>query len=605
MSLEVLYIDAPRGAQESGTEQSTEKQPWSSNVLPQNSDIPFATLEGETVKSVYKDGNLSISSPYIQTAYSNGNLDLTGILDSKWENGNVSVFVADKYRADLWPLDGSRKIMPDSPKDIGWWSKEMSDVDGRFAVNPKITIKFPVSYTATGLTFTFNPATNQWCSELKVSWYSDQTLIRETDYFPTGARWVLEELVEGFDRIVIEIKKTNNSFQFAKIQNIMIGQSIHFGRDEIISASVTSEADHKLCELTVDTMRLEIHDRAKRKLLPQEGQRVELYQNNNLVAANYIKDSTREAPFFYTVSCQSAIGLLEDTFLGGMYDNIPLETLVSEILSDMSYEVSPSFSKRTVSGYLPVCSKREALQQVAFAVGALVTTQGTDAIKLDPIQTSVTSSFNADRIFSGARVTTEKLYAKVEVATHSYTKSNETEDIVSGEMVDGENVLITFEEPHHGYTITGGTITGSGVNWVTVTANGEITISAKKYVHNSVMKSRRNSFATANEQSNVMTVDSATLITSANIDSVLNRLYEASTLRAVLSEEVVVHGENCGQRVSSLNPWGTQTRGYIVAMSSDYTQRGQTASVTIRGIEVETEPIYCYAGELYAGSNLC
>lgn len=550
MSLEVEYIDAPSGAQESGKVESTGAQTFSSNVLDGSSGYPIATLE---------DG--------------------------------------------VWKLDGTMRIMENKPHDIGWWSYDMSDAAGLFTSNPKITIIFPVSFSATGLTFTFSPSTGQYCSELKISWYSRQILLKETVARPDSSLWVLEELVEGFDRIVIEIVKTSNPFQFAKIEKIMIGQSVRFGRNDIVSATISSEADHKLCELTVDAMKLEIHDRKHRKLLPQENQRIELHQNGQLVAVQYIKDSQRESPYFYTLSCESAIGLLEDNFLGGMYGSVMLETLVKEIVGDIRYEISPDFKGTKVSGYLPVCSRREALQQVAFAVGALITTYGTDAIKLNKLPESVSGSFGGSDIFTGAKVTTSKKYAKVEVARHSYTKSEETEQVVNGEYISGENVLITFNDPHYNYAISGGTITGSGANWVTVTANGPVSISAKKYIHNTVMQSRRNQFATLSEQSNVLTVDGATLVTAENATEVLNRLYDASTLTNTLKEEVVIKDQSCGNRVSSLNPWGTQTRGFITSMSSTYTQNGQTSYITIQGVEVETEGVYYYAGELYSGDT--
>lgn len=550
MSLEVLYIDAPRGAQESGTSTSQNGQPFSSDVLQQSKDIQYATLE-------------------------------------------------DKG----WLLDGSRRTFPDDPQNIGWWSREMTDKDGRFLINPKITITFPVSFTASGLTFTFYPSTNQWCSEIKVTWYSGQTQIRTTVYHPDSPRWLLEELVEGFNRIVIEIIKTNNPFQFAKIQNIMIGQSIQFGKDEIISANVTSEADHKLCELTVDTMRIEIHDRKKRKLLPQEKQKVELYQNGALIASQYIDKSTREAPFFYTLSCQSAISLLEDTFLGGIYSGEPIQSVLDDVFGEVQYQLSAAFEDEMVTGYLPVCTRREALQQIAFAIGAVVKTQGSEIIRLDPPAVAISHSFNNDNIFVGAKVETGKRYARVTVASHTYTKSNDTEDLVSDEYISGKDVLITFDQPHYDYTITGGTISSSGDNWVRVTANGNVSISAKMYIHSSSMRSRRNSFATAKEQSNVLLVDSATLVNFENVETVLNRLYDASLLRFALKQESVMHDEKCGDKVSSINPWNTQTKGFITAMSSDYTQTGHTAQITICGIEVETEGIYPYSGEIYSGEK--
>jgi hypothetical protein len=163
MSLEINYIDAPEGAQEK-MEVSVENE----NVLTDSSlvargarDIPYATLE-----------------------------------------------------PGIWKLDGTMQILPDDPNP-GFWSAVRSSFDangselgsmilgeailgasstgGAFGTTPKITISFPVPYGSTGLTFTFSPSTDQWCSRIKVTWFNGQTRIIEKVYYPDSPRWTLEE----------------------------------------------------------------------------------------------------------------------------------------------------------------------------------------------------------------------------------------------------------------------------------------------------------------------------------------------------------------------------------------------------------------------------
>ena len=164
MSLEINYIDAPEGAQEKMIAESIGGNAFSSDALIASGgeNKAYATLE-----------------------------------------------------PGLWRLDGTRKLLPDDPHP-GWWSVARSDENGQLESPPVITITFPVPYSSTGFTFTFSPATEQWCSEIHVSWYNGQTLIVNQDYFPDSANWTLLETVESFDKIVITLKKTNHPGQDSK-----------------------------------------------------------------------------------------------------------------------------------------------------------------------------------------------------------------------------------------------------------------------------------------------------------------------------------------------------------------------------------------------------
>lgn len=540
MSLTVRYIDTPVGAQEAAEATGSEKQSFSeySSVVSGAVDTPWATLE-----------------------------------------------------SGVWSLDGSRKLLGDTPENIGWWSKTASGTEGSFTDPPTIEISFAEPYTATALSFAFWPSTNQWCSELNVFWYNSDTLLDSVTAYPDSASWILEHSVESFDKIVVKILATNQPRQFAKIQQIQIGHVVTFGRKELVSVQLLNEADPSLCELSVDTMRIEIYNRDGRLLIPQENQRMELHRNGKLMAVQYIQESSREAKCYYTISCQSAVGLMSDDYLGGMFVDTPVETFLDDVLDGRRYELDAAFAGKTVSGYLPICSRRSALQQLAFAIGAMITTQESDAIRLIPVPSENTGSFANNRIFNGAKVSNSPRIAKVVVVSHNYTPTETEEVLLDSEDVSGEDVLFTFDEPHHSYVCDGGTITGSGANWVTISAVSTVNLSAKTYLHSTKQYVRTNPEAIAAERNNVVTVDSVTLIHSDNAQEALDRLYTAKMLRQTLSQEVVVSGHRAGQRVTSVNPWGTYTQGFITSMESTLTQNGHTAQIKMLGTELAEEEL--------------
>ena len=548
MSISVKYIDAPEGAQEAAVVTSNDGQPFGSEQYLSGegfADTPWATLE---------------------------------------PNG--------------WPLDGSRKLFKDNPQDVGWWSKERSGEDGRFETPPSISLILDPnkSYTAPGLTFRFWPSMNNWCSEMQVTWYYTETVVAQATVYPDNAEWVLDQEVEGFNWIEIDLLATNIPGQFAKLQHIQIGQVIVFLQDELVRVSLLNEVDPSSCELSADELTVEILEKKGRVLRPQKNQPMQLYHNGKLIAAHYITESSRETINAYTFRCHSTIGRLEDTFLGGFYSNTPLEDLLGSVLGGFPFVLDGSFAGWTITGYLPVCTCREALQQIAFAIGAVVTTQGDGTIQIAPLTNDDLGVFDRGNIFAGAKLTQEAQTAAIRISAHQYTKSEEIETLLDGIEVLGDGVLVTFSEPHYDYEFDGldgmGMDYDSGYNWVTVTVTepettpSVVTVRAKKYIHTTQVFEQRNEKATAADKGNIVTVDSATLIQAGNVRAALDRLAAYHKLKNVLTQEVVVTDQKVGQRVESCNPWETITRGYLTSMESEFTGTGRTANVTIRGVEV-------------------
>lgn len=567
MSLEVKYIDAPPGAQE-------------------DMETTAVNVNAMSVPELLPKGG--VSTPW-------ATLETYG-----------------------WPLDGTRELLPEAPSVPAWSSSTSDDSAGILGVNrlgsfilgkakssgllenpPVITLRFSERFSATGLSIAF--AEDEWCNELHIAWYNGQTLLAEGTYFPDSPRWTLAQVVEGFDKIQIELHRTSKGGHFAKVNKIELGQNIVFARDELASVLLVHELDPTLSELTVDTMTVSIMDKHDRALYPQENQQMELYKNGKLIATQYITESAREGRNGYSFTCQSAIGLLEDDFLGGLYTEEPAANVVADIMDGRPYDLG-AFSDAPVSGYIPVCTRREALQQVAFAVGALVITQETGVVRFSAIPEHVSGSFRKGEIFLGGSMETTPRIYKIDVDAHTYAPSEEVETLVEDEPISGEDVLLVFDEPHYAYELSGGTLLQSGANWVRISAAGAaVTLTGKKYMHNIVRHTKRNTLATAAERNNVQTIDSATLIHSGNVQSVLDRLFKINQLRQTLTQEVVVNDQHAGQMVTTEGPWEEGVKGYISAMVSELTQGGHTATVTIIGERKQPESAYRYAGEIYSG----
>lgn len=164
----------------------------------------------------------------------------------------------------------------------------------------------------------------------------------------------------------------------------------------------------------------------------QKKQKQTLYFDEAILGIYYLKDGKQIGEKRYSVETQDAVGILDNNpFMGGIYENM----LVSEILDNImegegiAYFLDDAYKETRISGYLPVTSKRSALQQLAFAVGALVDTSYDRQLYVYPEQTEVTAEFTGRDIFLGLTVDHSEMVTGIRLYAHSYTPSQESAEL--------------------------------------------------------------------------------------------------------------------------------------------------------------------------------
>ncbi len=518
-----------------------------------------------------------------------------------------------------WPLDGSRRLLKET-ESTTLWSRDFSATEsgylgasvlGGAVLNSRSTavkdgpflevvVSEPV--TVPGITFEFSPEEDRWCSTVELTVYRGEEMVEKQTLHPDNPRWCYA-LAESFDRLTVRLLETSVPGCYAKLNRLYLGRVLVYSHGELESVKLVNEADPTLSELTVDTMTVELRDLQERQLLPRKDQRIELYRDGRLLVSYGIESFSRQEKNRYTLRCRSAVGQLEDTFLGGIYENAPIESVLEQILEGLEVQVEECLKDVRISGYLPVCTRRQALQQVAFAAGALVSTRGTRGILLRGIARQVDGSFQTQMLFRDGVVQTDSGVSRLEAVAHKYTPTQTRETLVDGEHFSGENVLLTFDTPHHSYTITGGRITEQGANHIRLTANGAVTVTACTYSHTTVRHIRDLASRGAFSADRIEKVEAATLIHSGNVQALLDRLDGVYALRQTLTQTVVVNGQFAGQRVALTDPFGDMLKGYITEMESNLTPGGQTARITLLGQQASPETEVRYAGMFYAGDQ--
>ena len=242
--------------------------------------------------------------------------------------------------------------------------------NGNFADEIIITRIYYANYTAPDLIIEFDSNTNNYAKSMNVKWYRDETLLSEEDYIVDSANYFCNNEVVAFNKVVITITSTNNPYRFLKIFNISDGIIRRFYQDELENVDIIEEVSPKNESLSINNVSVSLINKNDIGILFQRTLPFKVYRDDTLYGCFFIDTSSSNTnKTFYTISANDYIGLLEyQTHLGGIYSNIAVSTLIADILGDIPYELDENIGSKTVTGYLPIQTKREALRQVIFAL---------------------------------------------------------------------------------------------------------------------------------------------------------------------------------------------------------------------------------------------
>ena len=266
----------------------------------------------------------------------------------------------------------------------------------------------------------------------------------------------------------------------------------------------------------------------------------------------------------FSVSCISVVGMLSRiSHRGGIYAGTTAGTIISDIMGDLPYTIDSDVSGTLCYGWLPYTTDaRQNLQQVLFATGASILRNSNGTIRFSFNQQATAKTIPADRIFFGGSAFGKKeRKSKVVVTEHMYFQGADTaEELIYDNRTESSpgTTLQIFDQPHYSYRADGLTIVSSGANWAEVSGTGRLY--AKKYIHSSREVSR---VLDANTVTNEAAYTNMTLASSANINSILDRLANYYTNAEIRSFDVVIDTEKPGDLIEFQDRTHTTRTGYI------------------------------------------
>lgn len=322
------------------------------------------------------------------------------------------------------------------------------------------------------------------------------------------------------------------------------------------------------------------------------GRAVLYYHNDILIGKFFMQKCIRVKKNLYSISCVSGIGLLgKSKHYGGLYytGNDTFESVVNDIIGGIiNYTIDDTIKQQKVYGWLPIATRRENLHQVMFAMGATIKKDENGDVFITVLATNTSKAIPDSRIYIGGSVEYPEVVTKVSVLEHAYlNKSTEDEQttLYEGSVVlpneafispKGQSLIgmiVEFSEPMHDLAVDTGEILESGVNYAIVTATGGIVLTGYKYTHTTVERFKGDESA---DEDNTVTVTDATLVSRANSNNVVERIYSYYTSAKTVKIDIVNDGERAGDAVSFNDPYGDSTAGLIseLALTGSHVLKG-------------------------------
>lgn len=397
---------------------------------------------------------------------------------------------------------------------------------GKYIDAPSLTVKFNQKFTSVGLLLTFNTLSGDYANHINVQWFSENELISSMDYEPDSVKYFCSNYVMLYDKIVITFLSTSKPNRPVFLTRIDYGIYREFLSDEVRQISCLQEINAISENISINTMNFTVRTKSSVPFDLQKKQKLSLYFNGGLIGNFYLKNGAKKSKTDYYMDSHDALGILDgNEYHGGIYTGQLVPDVIADIFNDedFNYLLSDAFDNVQLHGYIPYTSKRNALVQIAFAIGAVVDTSNYDGVVIYPKQENMSGEFTAGEVFGGLTLEHSDVVTGVRLTVHDYQKSDETAEIYKG-VLDGTAEAI-FSEAYHSLSITGGTITASGDNYAFITGTGgEVILTGKKYNHFTSTVIKENPNIVFNK--NIKEVQDATLVNKRNATSVLDRVYE-------------------------------------------------------------------------------
>ena len=470
----------------------------------------------------------------------------------------------------------------------------MTDENGDFAEDIVITRTYTINYTSPGLTIQFDTWSDDHPATINVKWYRDSDLLHDENYNVDSANYFVDEQIQAYNKIVITISNMTRAYRFLKIFNITDGITRQFYNDELKNVEIIEAITNNNQALNINEGNVDILPQNNTGVLFQRTLPFSLYRNDELYGRFFIDGSTSNSnKTLYNLKVKDYINILDSqSYLGGIYSNVTVATIVADILGSIPYELDLTLGAYTITGYLPILTKREALRQLAFSINAYIDTSRQDKVIIKPFSNARNRFVSKGEIVN-VETTQKSIVTKIQLETSSLTtRGAQTDEIFNGTLSGLK--MIAFDTPKFDLTITGGTIESSNCNYAIIQGAGSTAVlSGKTYEIYKGVQEKTNMYTVSTDIENVQTYN--TTLTCNSIDIMDYLKFVEYTIKSKFKMENAKVGDlvnldhkTC--RISQLSYDLKQTNIYAEAeLEKYYYDSSELYILTEAGVELTTE----------------
>lgn len=553
--------------------------------------------------------------------------DATMLSSGRTDFSNLKLFKEKTSQApyatlelNQFVLDGSRKIMSSDCSDVAFWSNVWSSYGCEFMSVPLVSINFTGPHTTHGITLFFE---DDYPVKIGVRYLGkNRNILKEYVFYPDSLIYKCYGVASDYYGINIFFETTRFPKRYIKLQYIMYGVDLEFDENIIKTANVHEEIDETGNTLPINTATLEIIDENedynignengswKTIQKTQEFTFIEEKDNEEINIGSFFVDDFSYNANITTLKFVDWIGLFDKQKFSDseMYINRPAGEIIKEIFTAANYNKEPIISDELynvpITGYIPICSCRDALRIVCFAINAVADDSRSDSIRIFSPDRYISSYIGTDRKFNGkSRVTLGEYINGVSFKIPNYVQENVRNDAFSGFLEAGEHT-IEFGNPYVEDSIETdfGEIIKSKTNYcvISLSEDAEVHITGIQYkvLESKYIKKQDVAFG---ETENIKEYEKITLYNRNLLSEKADFLLKYFSLRKMLSMEYILEKESVGTWSSVEDISGNGSSTLIESQDIDLSG-GFIASATCRGYSrILTE--LCYTGnELYAGA---
>lgn len=360
-------------------------------------------------------------------------------------------------------LDGSHTEYDDT-NFIGFWSASKSDAQGRFSTNPKLTINFSHTHTsyATTLHFISDPP-----KSMHVTWYHNAVVLSSMDpeIDLTKSVIVINNAVENYNKMEIEFTEALPD-RYIKLDHIEYGTTMNWDETIIKSGTLVKGLNRLGDMLSIDTLDFELVDTTNSMNFGNPNGLHTLIKKNQAMKPKEIMDDveiplgtfyldsfTNDANNVGKIHAVSLMGLLDkmqyngsDVYNGTTADYVIRDVFYAAGIDAVYLDISEAIAEKLVYGSIPPKSCKEALQDVLFALHAVVDSSDPEHIVIseysDIIRTNIT---RANKVSTS--VATREYVTGVKLNFTTYTEGSEIIDISTASYSAGQHT-VTFSSPY-------------------------------------------------------------------------------------------------------------------------------------------------------------